>query len=150
MSQAVSRLPVTGCVTTETRVVSQVIPCEILVDKVAVGQVFLRVLQVLLLLSIRHWYILIYTLLLPEGQMGQVWAPFRSNALSEIGEFGIERYFRVVFEWALRGKLRGRKGNDDDDDEEEGEGGDKCVVLTAPSVVSFSLFFDSLVLGFEG
>jgi hypothetical protein len=80
------------------------------VDKVAVGLIFLRVLQVPLLLSSRHWYILIYTLLLPEGQTGQAWAPFRSNALSEIGEFWIERYFRVVFERALLGKLRGRKG----------------------------------------
>jgi hypothetical protein len=77
------------------------------VDKVAVGQVFLRVLQVPLLLSIRHWYRLIYTLLLPEGQTAEARAPFRSNALSEIEEFWIERYFRVVFERALRGKLGG-------------------------------------------
>lgn len=50
MSQAVSRRPVT----TETRVGSQV---GFVVDKVTVGQVFLRVLQVPLLLSIRHWYL---------------------------------------------------------------------------------------------
>jgi len=43
------------------------------VDKVAVGQVFLRVLHVPLLLSIRPCYVLIYTLLLPEGQTGQAW-----------------------------------------------------------------------------
>ena len=36
------------------------------------------------------------TLLLQEGQTDQAWAPFRSNALSEIGEFWIERYFHVV------------------------------------------------------
>ena len=36
------------------------------VDKVAVGQIFLRVLHVLLLVSIRHCPILIYTLFLPE------------------------------------------------------------------------------------
>jgi hypothetical protein len=33
---------------------------------------------------------------------------------------------------------------------DEGGGGDKCVDLTAPSVASFSLFFDSLGLDFEG
>ena len=119
------------------------------VNKVAVGRVFLRVLQVPLLLSIRHWHLLICTLLLPEGQTDEAWAPFRNSAVSEIGAFWIERYFRVVFERARPGKLRGREGLISHDGDEE-EGGDKCVVLTAPSVASFSLFFDSLVLGFEG
>ena len=118
----------------------------------AMGQVFRRVLQVPVLLSIRHWYVLIYTLLLPEGQTGEAWAPFRSNALSEIGNFWIERYLRVVFERSLRGKLGGQErsiSRDDDSDEKEEDGVDKCVVHTAPSVASFSLFFDSF-LGFEG
>jgi hypothetical protein len=119
------------------------------VDRVAVGQVFLRVLQVSLLLSIRHWYLLIYTLLLLEGQAGQAWAPYRISALSEIAEFWMERYYHVVIEGALRGKLRGRKGGGGGDEEEEEEV-DKCVVLTAPPVAAFSLFFDSLVLEFEG
>jgi hypothetical protein len=42
---------------------------------------------------------LTYTSLLPEGQRGEAWEPSKNNALSEIMERWIERYFHLlVFE----------------------------------------------------
>jgi hypothetical protein len=43
----------------------------------------------------QHTYI-IYSLLKPVGQMGEAWEPSRKNALLEIGEHWIEKYFHFI------------------------------------------------------
>jgi len=37
-------------------------------------------------------------LVLPEEQKGESWGTSKSDALSLVGEYGIEKYFRVIFE----------------------------------------------------
>jgi hypothetical protein len=58
------------------------------VDKVALGQVFLRVLRFILFF--------IHMFVLAEGQTGEAWEPSESNALTEIGENWVEKYFHVT------------------------------------------------------
>ena len=106
MSQAVSRRPVT----TETRVGSQVSPCEICGGQSGGGTGFSpstsRSLVTVHSSLLRTHLHVAFT----RRTNGPSLAPFRSSALSEIGEFWIENYFCVIFERALLGKLRGRKG----------------------------------------
>jgi hypothetical protein len=40
--------------------------------------------------------IFIYTLLLPEGKMGEAWVTSKKSAVSEIGEHWLEKYFQLV------------------------------------------------------
>jgi hypothetical protein len=62
------------------------------VDKVALGQVFL------VSVSFHHCSILIfiYVLLLPEGQTSEAWGPSKSSAHSEIAAHWIDNYFCLV------------------------------------------------------
>ena len=74
--------------------------CEVV--KVALGQVFLRVLQLPLSVSFYQCSILIflYMLFLPEGQRAKPRNLPKCNSLSEIGEHWIENNFH--FFWRLR------------------------------------------------
>jgi len=61
---------------------------RVVVDKVALGQVFLRALEFRPSVSFNQcpMLVFIYMLLLPAGQTGECWEPREKNAVSKIGE----------------------------------------------------------------
>lgn len=84
MSQEVSPQPVT----TETEFQLQAKPCDILVGKVTLGQVFHRVIRFSLPLSLHHCSIIIFVHALPliEGKQTKPGDIPISNVLSESGK----------------------------------------------------------------
>lgn len=62
------------------------------VDKVALGRVFLRVPHFPPLCIIPS-----YMLFIQEGQMVRWWEPSKSNAVMEIGEHWVEKYIHLLF-----------------------------------------------------
>lgn len=89
MTQAVSRQPLTA----EARCRPRSANVRCLVDRVAVGQSFLRVIQ---LFSLSTTLIITYTLCLPERRMIEWREPSKNNAFSEIGEHWIQNNFHLV------------------------------------------------------
>ena len=70
------------------------VSARVVVEKVALGQGFLRTLRFSLISIIpRMLHIHLHLhVALPEGQTGEAWEPLKSNALSEIREQWIEKY----------------------------------------------------------
>jgi hypothetical protein len=69
-----------------------------MVGKVALGQIFLRVLRfpsVSIILPMLHTHLHLHVAL-TEGQTGEAWELFKNNAVSEIGEHSIEKYFYLI------------------------------------------------------
>jgi hypothetical protein len=66
------------------------------VNKVELKQGFLRIPRFSLVNIMHQRSILtfVYTLLLPNGQMGKAWRPSESNILSEIGQHWVNKYLR--------------------------------------------------------
>jgi len=104
--QAVSRRPIT----TETQVGSQVSPCEICGGQSGGGTGFSPSTSgspVTIHSSLVHTHLHVA---FTRRTNGRSLGTYRNNALSEIWNFWRERYFHVVFERSLRGRLRSRKG----------------------------------------
>jgi hypothetical protein len=56
-----------------------------LVEKVALGRVFIEYFNFFPFNMIPPLFIFIYVLFLSDGQIGKAWEPSKSNAISEIG-----------------------------------------------------------------